>query len=165
MSAMASWITSLTIVYSTVYSGADQRKHPSSVLLAFVRGIHWWPVNFPHKGPLTRQMLPFDDVIMIRADSGSANITFYGHIHMIRKRWNTRQLPNTPTWLGRLSYLMEGSHGISLEHCLEGFDKWPSIIIDSCSILVSIVSATTTYISTGLLGWHSLVNNQFASDL
>ena len=40
MSAMASQITSLTIVYSTVYSGADQRKHQSSTSLAFVRGIH-----------------------------------------------------------------------------------------------------------------------------
>ena len=40
MSTMASQITSLAIVYSTVYSGADQRKHQSSVSLAFVRGIH-----------------------------------------------------------------------------------------------------------------------------
>ena len=43
--AMASQITSLTIVYSTVYSGEDQRKHHSSASLAFLRGIHWWPVN------------------------------------------------------------------------------------------------------------------------
>ena len=40
MSVMVSQITSLTIVYSTVYSGADQRKHKSSASLAFVRGIH-----------------------------------------------------------------------------------------------------------------------------
>ena len=65
MSAMASQITSLTIVYSTVYSGADQRKHQSSASLAFVQGIHWGPVNSPHKGPVTRKMFPFDDVIMI----------------------------------------------------------------------------------------------------
>ena len=55
MSAMASHITSLTIVYSTVYSGADQRKHQSSASLAFVWGIHRWPVNSPHKGPVTRK--------------------------------------------------------------------------------------------------------------
>ena len=44
MDSMASQITSLTIVYSAVYSGADQRKHQSSTSLAFVRGIHrdWW---------------------------------------------------------------------------------------------------------------------------
>ena len=49
-STMASQITSLTIVYATVHSGADQRKHQSSASLAFVRGIHRWPVNSPHKG-------------------------------------------------------------------------------------------------------------------
>ena len=64
MSAMASQITSLTIVYSIVYSGADQRKHQSSASLAFVCGIHRWPVNSPHNGPVTQKMIPFDDVIM-----------------------------------------------------------------------------------------------------
>ena len=53
MGAIASQIGSLTIVYSTVYSGADQRKHQSSASLAFVWGIH------------RRSMFPFDDVIMI----------------------------------------------------------------------------------------------------
>ena len=62
MSAMASQITSLTIVYPSVYSGADQRKHQSSASLAFVRGIHRSPVNSPHKSPVTRKMFPFDDV-------------------------------------------------------------------------------------------------------
>ena len=47
MGVMAYQITSLTIVYSTVCSGADQRKHQSSASLAFVRGIHRWPVNSP----------------------------------------------------------------------------------------------------------------------
>ena len=65
MTLMASQITSLTIVYSTVYSGADQRKHQSSTALAFVRGIHRGPVNSPHKWPVTRKMSPFDDVIML----------------------------------------------------------------------------------------------------
>ena len=44
--------------------GADQRKHQSSASLAFVRGIHRWSVNSPRKGPVTRKMVPFDDVIM-----------------------------------------------------------------------------------------------------
>ena len=61
MGAIASQITSLTIVYSTVYSDADQRKHQSSASLAFVRGIHRGPVNSPHKGPVTRKIFPFDD--------------------------------------------------------------------------------------------------------
>ena len=64
MSTMASQITSLPIVYTTVHSGADQRKHQNSASLAFVRGIHRWPVNSPHKRPVTRKMFPFDDVVM-----------------------------------------------------------------------------------------------------
>ena len=64
MGAIASQITSLTIVYSTVNSDADQRKHQSSASQAFVRGIHRWPVNSPRKRPVTRKMFPFDDVIM-----------------------------------------------------------------------------------------------------
>ena len=65
MDAMASRITSLMIVYSTVYSGADQSKHQSSASLAFVWGIHRGPVNSPHKWPVTRKMSSFDDVIML----------------------------------------------------------------------------------------------------
>ena len=65
MGAIASQITSLAIAYSTVYLYAHQRKHHSSASLTFVRGIHRWPVNSPHKRPATRRMCPFDDVIMI----------------------------------------------------------------------------------------------------
>ena len=41
MGAMASQLTSLTIVYSTVYSGADKKKYQSSTSLAF--GDRWIP--------------------------------------------------------------------------------------------------------------------------
>ena len=64
MGATASQTTSLSIVYSTVYSDVDQRKHQRSASLAFVWGIHRGPVNSPHKWPVTRKMFPFDDVIM-----------------------------------------------------------------------------------------------------
>ena len=64
MDEMASQITSLSIVYLSVYSGADQRKHESSASLAFMRGIHRGPVNSPHKWPVTRKMFPFHVVIM-----------------------------------------------------------------------------------------------------
>ena len=58
MGAIASHITSLTIVYSAVYSDADQRKYQSSASLAFVRGIHRGPVNSPLKWPVSRKMFP-----------------------------------------------------------------------------------------------------------
>ena len=69
MGKKGSQITSLTIVYSTVYLSADLRKHQRSTPLTFVRGIHRGPVNSPHKGPVTRKMFPFDDVIMILTSS------------------------------------------------------------------------------------------------
>ena len=67
MSAMASQITGVSIVCSTVCSGAGQRKHQSSASMAFVKGIHRcrWPMDSPHKGPVTQKMLSFDDVIML----------------------------------------------------------------------------------------------------
>ena len=48
-----SQITSLPVVHSNVYSGAQQRKHQTSVSLSFVSRIHHWPVNSLHKGPVT----------------------------------------------------------------------------------------------------------------
>ena len=64
MGAMASRITSLTIVYSTVHSSAVKKNTKVSASLAFVWGIHRSPVISPHKGPATRKMFPFGDVIM-----------------------------------------------------------------------------------------------------
>ena len=81
MGAMASQITSLTTVYSTVYSGVDQRKHQISASLAFVRGIHRWPVNTPHKWPATRKRIPFDDVIMCLD-------VLWRHIASFMKSWH-----------------------------------------------------------------------------
>ena len=78
MGAVASQITSLTIVYSTVDSDADQRKHQSSASLAFVRGNHKWPV--------TRKMFPFDDVIMCRPVITHSCLGFVGgYIILISK--------------------------------------------------------------------------------
>ena len=76
MGAMVSQITSLTIVYSTVYSGADQNKHQSSASLVFVWGIHRGPLNSPHKWPVTQNMFPFDDIIMIMIIKSSLYIIY-----------------------------------------------------------------------------------------
>ena len=68
--------------------GADQRKHQSSASLAFVRGIHRWPVNSPHKGPVTRKMFPFDDVIL-----GVPHGLFSGNFHTDLTVVNGRYAP------------------------------------------------------------------------
>ena len=59
MGAMAPQIASLTIVYWTVYSGVNQRKHQSSASLAFLRGSHRGPVNSPHKWPVYKRGIYF----------------------------------------------------------------------------------------------------------
>ena len=87
MSPMVSQISSLTIVYSTVYSGTDQRKHQSSASLAFVVGIYRWPVNSTHKLPVTRKMSPFDDVIMYQKQQIRITVQ------------NFEDVPNTIAWL------------------------------------------------------------------
>ena len=61
MGAIASQITSASIVCW----GADHRKHQSSASLAFMRGIHRWPVDSSHKGPVTRKLFPCDDFFMV----------------------------------------------------------------------------------------------------
>ena len=77
------YITSLTVVYLTVYSGIDQ----SSASLAFVRGIHRWPVNSPHKEWVTRKISPCDDVIM--------TVTAYKYHNHIGLTLQTIGVPNT----------------------------------------------------------------------
>ena len=64
MSAMASQVTGVSIVCSTVCSCTDQRKHQNSASLAYVKGIHRSPVDSLHKRPVPRKMFPCDDVIM-----------------------------------------------------------------------------------------------------
>ena len=111
MGAIASQITSLTNVYSTVYSGADQRKQQSSASLAFVRGIHRWPVHSPHKGPVTRKMFPFDDVIMYRATNYTASFQAQG---------KTNASPTTNPTLTSMSFYT--------------LAKWTRYIYQSCII-------------------------------
>ena len=82
MSMMESPITGVSIVYSIVCSGADQRKHQSSASLAFVRGIHRGPVNSPYQRPVTWKIFPFGDVILM----------IPGAVEVVHPVW--RLLPN-----------------------------------------------------------------------
>ena len=86
LGAIASQITSLKIVYWTIYSDAGQRKHQSSASLAFVRGIHRRPVNSPHKGPVARK---FSNGVSI-----STKFTIWLHVARWKFCWNA-----TPIWI------------------------------------------------------------------
>ena len=74
---MVSQISGVSIVYSKVCSRADQINHQSSASLAFGRGIHRRRVNPPHKGPVTRNMFPFDDIIIIHASGFKLHLFSY----------------------------------------------------------------------------------------
>ena len=83
------------------FLSADQRNHQISAALAFARGIHRWPVNSPHKGPVTRKMFPFDEFIMVKAC----------RLHWIHKR--NPQVRNNLQWklhrnLGFMQYSLQG---------------------------------------------------------
>ena len=101
MSAMASQITGVSVVYSTVCSGSDQRKHQSSASLVVVRGIHRSPVNSPHKGPVTREMFPFTNVIM------HWGLVTHICVRELHRHWHVRRQDITWTnvdfsWIGFL---------------------------------------------------------------
>ena len=100
MSAIASRIARLPTVYLIVYSRADQRKHQSSASLAFVRGIHRRPVNSQHKGPVTRKMVPFDDVIMVTARTCDCHDDYLGCSLWTRASHShrTRSVNNAELW-------------------------------------------------------------------
>ena len=106
MGAVASQITSLTIVYSTVDSDADQRKHQSSASLAFGCGIHRGPGNSPHKWPVALKMFPCDDVIMIPNIGrlrwwGLAGVYDSGHLYPQMRYYASLETPcNSIDFLG-----------------------------------------------------------------
>ena len=132
MGMMASQISSLAIVCSTVYSDVDKRKHQSSASLAFVRRIHRSPVNSPHKWPVTREMFPFDDVIMTSArlriherqpylaltgELSLSAVRYWGEmtaryrectavacLQMIQRIWVVLHVVKEPCWLMKSAY-------------------------------------------------------------
>ena len=66
MSAIASQIAGVSIVViAQPFVLEPIKENQSSVALAFVKGIHLWLVDFPHKRPVRRNMFPFDDIIML----------------------------------------------------------------------------------------------------
>ena len=90
MNTIASQITSLTIVYSTLYSGADQRKHKKFCVTGLCAGDSPGPVNSPHKWPVTRKMFPFHDVIMCRPNR--RNIHIKRIIQFTTSQWQNRHV-------------------------------------------------------------------------
>ena len=102
MGAIASQITSLTIVYSTVYSDADQRKHQSHVSLACVRGIHRGPVNSPHQGQWRGKCF-----------------------HLMTSSWGCRCWWNSDT---RRLFINQVSQEIRVHYCIGKMSCWSNFL-------------------------------------
>ena len=97
MSVIASQITSLAIVYSTVYSGAVQRKHQSSASLALVRGIHRWPVNTGTRLRASGPEICTQDSV----ENGLIVTLFRVDSRFVPSQWETALLCNgVSDWLG-----------------------------------------------------------------
>ena len=90
MGATASQITSVTIVYPTVYSGADQRRHQSSASLVFVREIHRRSVNSPQKWP----------VILNNQNNIIAKLLIYVHSNSLNHTRELTRKPKFNRWYG-----------------------------------------------------------------
>ena len=140
MSAMASQITGVLIVCLNVCSVADRRKHQSSMSLAFVRGIHRWQVNSPHKGPVTRKMFPFDDVIMEWKSFGEMGPRTLRQPNLRKVR-----RPTVP-WKGRNESPLIDIHS-SIKAINQLLILWISIILTWMSITQSCISIIQLRIS------------------
>ena len=132
MAVIASQITSLTIVYSTVYSRADQ----SSASLAFVWGIHRGPVISPHKWPETRKMFPFDDVIMNAVtkveDCSNSELPSHPYLALTGELWGGHLLWDIGTRIPVI-YL-----GCTIYHCLQA-RGWNNLIKNLMTSLIWVV--------------------------
>ena len=134
MSAMASQITGVSIVYSTIYLGSDQSWQQSSASPAFVRVIHRWPVNSPHERPVTRNIFPFDDVIIMNNYSTHVPGGLLKWLNLITAPGSASNEPGSVTWLAT-KYLKTVSWRNHIEQLTTLWPQnrsfWPKINISS----------------------------------
>ena len=165
-SQWASWrLTSPAIPVFATFTGTRQRIHQSSASLAFVRGIHRWPVDSPQKGPVTRKKFPFDDVTMnmkgqMDALYTSGNNLFYFHCIGYRKicsrvlKWVAQNVFTSilapigvqHTWYWRLNIYLSGKTCLLIQK---------SGIAASCALSLYLV---TWHIYTNRSTSHLVIN-------
>ena len=143
MSTMASQITSLTIVYSTVYSRRRSQKHQSSASLSFVRGIHWWLVNSLLKGPVSSLVLYVGNPLV----TSGFPTQRAGNMEYTSMSWCP---------LGQCNYIT-GTIVVSLKemkyaYLLESFNQ-PRINIALTAIKLHCMDGTCLSLQMTVLGW------------
>ena len=148
---MASQITSLTIVCSTVYSAAYQRKHQSSSSVAFVGGILRWLVNSPHKWSVTRKMSPFDDVTM--HDMVCVLWFLVYQVGLCSSLLSLKLINTVYTWSDPVFYLW-ASKASSIDrrrciHVYNVFSHWPRVCWPIDKTWASVLLYSTTISTVG----------------
>ena len=117
MTTMAHQIAGVSIVYSTVCLGADQSKYQSSAPLAFVCGIHRWPVNSPHKRPVTRKIFQFDitsSCIYIILERKKSEMISQCHTVNFLSWFNSQNTPQSPPYVLILRHI---THALPVVLC------------------------------------------------
>ena len=129
------------------------KKHQSSASLAFVRGIHWWPVNSPHKGPVRRKTFPFDDVIMTYSQENISNVSwvcvFYPfgfrcykmNIYIWIYIYEYMCCPSNQWWLV-VNWTARSNHHWNLNGTVAVFYKYAVEISQFCSEHITLTSQT-----------------------
>ena len=138
MSAMASQIAGFSIAYSAVCSGADTKiRDPRH--WPFVRGIRRWPLNFPQKGLTTREMFPFDDIIMQRS-GGCTNfaaghftrhyseVNFFSCCFFVGWGWGLTFFTMAPAYFELLYISRLFYSSVILRTCVFAYEWWQLIM-------------------------------------
>ena len=152
MSAMASQITSLTIVCATVYSGVDQRKHQSSASLVFVRGSQVTG-EFPAQKASNAEMFPFDDVIM-RTVTYVLPSSFYWLPFLIRLWYNDIR-PKNPA-VSKIYLWSKSDAPHKRKHvCTNNFHKYRNSTVSKVDF--SIITKTLPMVFPLSIPWNMYV--------
>ena len=150
---MASQITGVLIVYSTVCSSIDHRKHQSSASLTFVKGIHRWPVNSLHKGPGTWKMFPFDAVVMfVFFRSSSTLVQVMAWRHQATRHYQSQYRPRStsPYGITRPQWVRDTQHRVLSTQPWQAQVPWAKVI--SCPLELGLKYKFFTPGSKGFIG-------------
>ena len=74
--------------------------------LVFVRGIYQWLVDSPHKGPVTRNMFPFDDIMILTGWRHSKRLPLWLTTIQVTRLYLNQWLPSSKTREKLIKYVI-----------------------------------------------------------
>ena len=133
MSAMASRLSASRLSVQPFVQAQIKENIKAPRHLPLRIGIHRWPMNSPHKGPVTRKIFPFDDVIMQTRPAGTSPVAL-----LITKMisWNLghgqviHHGPRLLTWILILAWIDNHLHGKVLNEITHPFPKFNGCTVE-----------------------------------